>query len=35
MEKEKYEVLDMEVIRFETDDVITTSGDNECGEAGG
>ena len=28
-EKENYEVLQMEVIEFETEDVITTSGGNE------
>ena len=27
--KEKYEILEMEVIEFETEDVITTSGDGE------
>ena len=32
---ERYEPLDMEVIRFETEDVITTSGDIETPWAGG
>ena len=32
--KEKYEELDLEVIRFQTEDVITTSGEDET-EPGG
>ena len=33
--KEKYEALDIEVIEFETEDVITTSGDSEDNEGEG
>ena len=29
--KERYEVLDMEVIAFDTEDIMTTSGEGESG----
>ena len=32
--KEKYETLEMEVIEFETEDVITTSGSEDGGGMG-
>ena len=32
MQKEKYEELEMEIIEFDTEDVITTSGDNDENE---
>lgn len=34
MDKEKYEVLEMEIIAFDTEDVITTSGEGGGGEHG-
>ena len=30
----KYEMLELEIIEFETDDVIQTSGDDKGGETG-
>ena len=32
MNKEKYEVPVMEIVEFETEDVITTSGDVDAGD---
>ncbi len=35
MNKQNYETLEMEIIAFETEDVIQTSNGDEAGEGGG